>query len=158
MWLGIGVGSPLLGWWSDAIGSRKIPLVFSSAIGFVSFLILMQMPSLPLVVIGILIFLAGSACSGQVLSFAVVKENNMAVNHASAIGFNNMAVVIAGLIFQPLIGELIDYHSGVKSLQGVIQYSAADYHFGVNIIPFVYLAGMLISLFLIRETHCKQRR
>jgi MFS family permease len=154
MWLGIGLGSPLLGWWSDWIKSRKLPLVLTSLLGLLSFSAILLFPQLPVRVLGGLIFLAGVACSGQVLSFAVVKDNNKAANHAAAIGFNNMAVVIAGLIFQPLIGELIDYHAGARALE-VVQYTAQDYYFGIAVIPIVYAVGLLISLCLIKETKCE---
>ena len=106
MWIGLAIASPILGYLSTRLGNRKMPLVFSALLGVVVFTLVLLF-KLPTIYIAILIFLAGAACSGQALTFTLVKENN---NHnvvASAISLNNMAVVISGAIFQPLIGWLL---------------------------------------------------
>lgn len=155
MWVGIAIGSPLLGWWSDYIGQRKLPLALSALLGFISLSIVVFIPDLPFIAIAACLFLAGAACSGQALSFAVVRENNIPGTHAGAIGFNNMAVVIAGAFFQPLVGKLVQYHS-----QGLIEnnapvYSSHDYLFGISIIPLCFIAAYLLTVVFIRETYCK---
>lgn len=157
MWVGIGVGSPLLGWWSDFIGKRKLPLILVSTIGFASLSLVLLFPGAPLWIIGTLIFLSGAACSGQVLSFAVVRENNQRVNHAAAIGFNNMAVVISGAFFQPIVGKLIQMHWDGKLLNGMPVYSSGDYFAGMVVIPMAFAIGIVFSSFFINETHCQTK-
>lgn len=155
MWCGIGAGSPLLGWWSDKIGLRKLPLMVSSLTGFIALSLVVFVPNLPTVLVGLFVFLAGAACSGQVLSFAVVRENNQRINHAAAIGFNNMAVVISGALFQPLVGKLIHSSWSGVMVKGLPVYSAQDYTHGMLVVPMSYALGALICFFLIKETHCK---
>ena len=155
MWVGIAVGSPLLGWWSDYIGLRRLPLVLSAFIGFIGLSIVIFIPDLPFSVIATALFLAGTACSGQALSFAVVRENNTPGTHAAAIGFNNMAVVIAGALFQPLVGKLIQSHSMKTIEKGLPVYYPQDYLSGTSILPGCFLLGALIAFYFINETCCK---
>ncbi|MFN3234706.1 MAG: MFS transporter [Gammaproteobacteria bacterium] len=138
MWLGIAIASPLLGWFSDAIGSRRIPLAFSALIGIVAFFILDKGFDLSPVMIGLLVFLGGAACSGQALSFAVVRDNNPSHTMAAAIGFNNMAVVIAGAVFQPLVAYVI----GDQSI--------AHFEAGISIITGCFFVGLLLALFFLK--------
>lgn len=154
MWLGLALISPLLGFWSDLIGRRKLPLTLSASVGFIAFLFLLFGHHYSLWTLVILIFLCGAACSGQALSFAVVKDNSKSTL-ASAIGFNNMAVVISGAIFQPLTGKLIASHWNGTLNNGVPIYSMTDYRFAlVSILIGFFIAG-IVSLFLIKETFCK---
>lgn len=155
MWCGIGAFSPLLGWWSDRIGLRKLPLLISAVTGFMALSLVILLPGSATVWIAALVFLAGAACSGQVLSFAVVRENNHRRNHAAAIGFNNMAVVISGALFQPLVGKLIHSHWAGAIVEGIPVYSAQDYSSGIIIIPICYAVASLICLLFINETYCR---
>lgn len=157
MWCGIGVGSPLLGWWSDKIGLRKLPLLVSSLTGFIALSLVVLVPTLPTTLVAILVFLAGAACSGQVLSFAVVRENNQRVNHAAAIGFNNMAVVISGALFQPLVGKIIHSNWRGTMANGLPVYSPHDFTSGMLIVPVSYAVGALICLLFINETFCRSK-
>lgn len=139
MWLGIAIGSPITGFLSDFIKSRRIPLVTVAALGFLGFMVINAHLDIPLWMVGACLFAAGVACGGQVLSFAVVKDNNDDRNIAAAIGFNNMAVVIAGAIFQPLVGNFI-------SDQSVLHYQQ-----GMHIVTACYLVGAIIAFALIRS-------
>jgi MFS family permease len=156
LWLGIALGSPLIGWWSDRMGKRKLPLACAAALGLNTMAAILYCNQLPLWLISILLFLTGAACSGQALSFAMVKENNLPSNNAAAIGFNNMAVVIAGAIFQPMIGKLIQSHAPTQLGQQV-HYASYDFQFGLSILPFCFGLALFISLFFIRETLNKVR-
>lgn len=140
MWLGLAFASPFLGWISTRLNSRKGPLAISALIGGASFGLILFVP-LGAWALGILLFLSGAACSGQALSFTVVKENNSAKTAATAIAFNNMAVVISGALFQPLIGWVIS--SGANSTQ--------NYVYGLSMIFGAYLTAFLIAACLILD-------
>jgi MFS family permease len=150
LWLGIALGSPLLGWWSDKLGQRKFPLAFVAFLGMNSMACLVFFSHLSFWLLAILLLLTGAACSGQALSFALVKDNNVAANNATAIAFNNMAVVISGAIFQPLIGKLIQLHAPSTSHQ-TIAYLSADFQFGLSLLPLCFAIAFIIGLFCIRE-------
>lgn len=150
MWLGIAIGSPIIGFVSDAIRKRRVLLFCCALVGLVSFSCLLLIPHLALPAIASLLLVAGAACAGQALSFAVVRENNCDENLAAAIGFNNMAVVISGAVFQPLIGKLITWHNFSRDVSQY-HYQPSDYWLGLVIIIAAYAVATLTTLLLLRE-------
>ena len=102
MWFGLAIGSPLIGIISTMLNNRVLPLIVSSSIGITSFGLLLHF-HFSQTAVGVLLFFAGVACTGQVLCFALVKDNNDSSIRGTAIAFNNMAVVVSGAFFQPII-------------------------------------------------------
>lgn len=143
MWLGLAIFSPILGLISNKLNNRKLPLFASALIGTLAFAGILFF-HLPIFILISVLFVAGAACSGQALSFTVVKENNSVNNRATALAINNMAVVISGAIFQPLIGKLIDWchHLGTGHC----------YQTGLIAILICYFLAALIAL-LIRDSN-----
>ena len=155
IWIGIGLGSPFIGWWSDKIGRRCLPLTIASLLGIISVATVLYIPGLPSPLLFTLLFIFGLAASGQSLSFALVKDMNVTGVVGTAIGFNNMAVVAGGAIFQPLVGILLHMHWDGQLSNGVPVYSVTDYRSAMMVLPFCYLLGMFVSSRLIRETFCR---
>jgi MFS family permease len=148
MWLGLAVMSPFFGWLSTALNNRRFTLISSALLGFITFGLLYTLHLSPLLN-NILLFLAGGACAGQAISFSSVNENNPEAQRATAIGFNNMAVVISGAIFQPLIATLIEKHAHSSDFHTL---TAPDLQYGISIIWAAYFVATLVALFFIRET------
>ena len=148
MWIGIAVGSPVLGFISDYMGKRRLPLRLAALLGLICFNLLLLMPTANLIWLTLLLLGAGASCAGQALSFALIKDNNSAQTKAAAIGFNNMAVVLAGFIFQPLVGWLIENHAPNKTL-----ISGNDYHFGLIAIALCYGIGFVVTFFIKERKH-----
>ncbi len=147
MWLGLALASPLLGMLSTAMNNRVFPLYISALIGAISFGLILEF-HLSLILLGVLLFLAGAACSGQALSFTLVKENNPTSVKATAIAFNNMAVVISGAFFQPIIGKLIESgNEGVLALN-----NPAHFKQGLYLVLGAYVIAFFVAVGLIKET------
>lgn len=153
IWLGIGVGSPLLGWVSDRIESRRVALITSSILGLIATLILLYLPNLPYGWVYIVLFVLGLGAGGQTVSFAVVKENNPPELVGTASGFNNLSVLIGGALFQPLVGYLLQHSNAWRLVNGVHVYSLASYNVALLVMPLCFLASLLIATFLIKESH-----
>lgn len=156
IWLGIGIGSPLIGWWSQFLGRRCLPLSLVGLIGFAASLIVIYSAHLSFHILYLLLFLIGAASAGQSLAFGVVKDRNPTSIMGTAIGFNNMAVVAGGALFQPLVGFLLHWHSTGLIKNGVPIYNLADYRVALFLIPVCYLLAAVVSKFFIKETFCKQ--
>jgi MFS family permease len=149
MWLGLALASPVLGWWSTQMASRTRPLMVASFLGLVAFAVILLFPSAPISVVTVAVFLCGAACSGQALSFTVVKEINNPRQRGAAIAFNNMAVVISGAIFQPLLGKLLAVQcDGVASASHC---ASSPMRLSMLLILAVYLISWLIASFAIKE-------
>ncbi|MCP5506397.1 MAG: MFS transporter [Chlamydiales bacterium] len=158
MWIGIGLTSPFIGWLSDRLGRRKILLTLCPLIGLICSLILFYVPGINYESSFILLFGMGVAASGQILSFALVKDNNRSTVVGTAVGLNNMAVVAGGAIFQPFVGLILhQFWDGAKDGWGVPVYSVANYHLGLMVIPICFALGLFTSLFLVKETYCRPK-
>lgn len=158
IWIAIGLGCPLLGWWSDKVNRRKKPLKFAALLGILGLVPLLYIPHLPLVLVYVCLFLFGLAASGQSLAFGVVKDNNHTSVAGTAIGINNMATVAGGALFQPAIGFLIHLYwkGGALTPEGTPLYTANDFRKALVILPICYVIAFIIGRFFIKETYCQQ--
>ena len=157
VWIGLGLMSPLLGWLSDRIGKRCILLRICSCLGLIGAIFAIYVPGVPFWLTCIALFLIGLAASGQILTFALIKDNNRHSVIATAIGLNNMAVVIGGALFQPFVGYILDLYWNGEMWGHIPLYSVSNYHIGLVVVPLCFLIGIIVSSFLIRETYCRSR-
>lgn len=157
IWIGIGIGSPLLGWISDRIESRRIALIISSVLGLFATLMLLYVPSLSYGWSYIILFILGLGAGGQTVSFAVVKENNAPEYVGTASGFNNLSVLIGGAIFQPLVGYILQHTNSWRLVDGVHVYSVSGYQTALLVMPLCFLASLIISAFILKESHPAHR-
>ncbi|MFU8797343.1 MAG: MFS transporter [Gammaproteobacteria bacterium] len=155
IWLGIGLGSPFIGWWSDYLGRRRFPLIVVALIGFLSLGIIVYIPHIPFWLMFILLFCFGLAGSGQSLTFALVADTNRPEVVGTGMGFNNMAVVAGGMIFQPLIGVFLQWGWDGQTVEGVNLYTLHNYRMALWILPLCYLVAYIVSMKWIHETYCK---
>ncbi|CDZ79281.1 D-glucarate permease [Legionella massiliensis] len=153
IWLGIGVGSPLLGWLSDRCSSRRLALSISSVFGLVATLILLYVPNVPLIWMYLVLFLLGFGAGGQTVSFAVVKDNNPPELVGTASGFNNLSVLLGGAIFQPIVGVILHNSTGWKIMNDVPVYSVASYNKALFVMPCCYFLSLVIAMFVLKESH-----
>lgn len=153
IWIGIGIGSPLLGWLSDKIESRRIALIISAALGLFATLVLLYFPGLSYGWTPFILFVLGLGAGGQTVSFAVVKENNPPELVGTASGFNNLSVLIGGAIFQPLVGYILQHTNLWHLVNGVHVYSIPSYQIALMVMPICFLVSLLIASFVLKESH-----
>ena len=69
-------------------------------------------------------------CGTQALTFGLVRDNNPTHIAGTAMGFNNMAIVLGGAIFQPVVGVILDHEWRGTLLHGIRVYdtTAFDRH------------------------------
>ena len=152
IWIAIGVFCPLVGLFSEILGIRLFLLRLTSVIGIVSIILILLFPFMPDYLLWICLFCFGIAPTGSILSFAVVKDVNRD-NLGAAIGFNNMMVVLGGLLFQPLVGVLLESFGVSKIIASDAIYSHLSYQISLLVVPICFIAGLIISIFFIRETY-----
>lgn len=153
IWLGIGIGSPLLGWLSDRCSSRRLALIVSSVFGLVATLILLYLPDVSIGWMYVVLLMLGFGAGGQTVSFAVVKDNNPAHLVGTASGFNNLSVLLGGAIFQPLVGVILHHSAGSHLTRGLPVYTISSYQTALLVMPCCYLASLILALWLIKESY-----
>lgn len=137
---GMAAGSVGAGALSDRLGHRKFLLLAGSAITAAAYLAALYLPGLTLVPLAALLFLAGLFGGAQMLTFAMAKEGHPATVSGTIIAFVNMIGIGGALVFQPLVGAMIDAEGGSFGL-------------AMATIPACVLAAALLSLPLSEVRH-----
>lgn len=153
IFIGWAIGSPIFGWLSDTIGSRKLPMIFGSITSLIIMSVVLYYPGLSKLSLILLLCSFGICSSGFVLSFSIIRDINPKRYNATALGFMNMFNMLSGAIFQPIVGLILDlYWTGLR-MSGIRFYSTHAYHVAVFVIPLLIFISILFLPF-IRETHC----
>ena len=154
-WLGIGLGSPFVGWWSHRISRRKLPITLCFTVAVVASFMLLDASSLSPHVTLIALFLLGFSASIQSLSFGILKDVVPHEQFGFASGMNNMAAIAGGGLAQPIIGWLLWLSWNGQYSSGVPTYTLSNYQQSLYLLPAVAIAGIVVSL-LLKETRCQQ--
>ena len=152
MFLGAAIGSPIFAIFSDMIKSRKLPMLIGSLVTACLWALIILPSGLPLWLMYILFFAVGFAYTAKVLTFASICEIMPSNISGISIAFVNMIVMSTGIIFHPLIGNLIEWHWSGAISDGIPYYSYADFRFALFVIPISLVFSTLLIYFL-RETH-----
>jgi MFS family permease len=155
MFIGWGVGAPVLGWFSDRIGRRKLPFVAGLTLSATAMAGLAWAPGLPLWAVSVLCFLCGFGGAGQILGFAAVRELNPPAAAGAALGFVNALVTGAGALYQPLLGWLLDLAWTGEMAGGARVYGVGAYSTAFSVLVAGAVVGIACTL-LMRETWCRQ--
>ena len=118
---------------------------------------LIYVPDLPMEVFRLLLFLFGFGGAAMAISYAAGREHNADGATGAALGLINMAAVLGGAIFQPLVGLILDWLWAVSDGQmagGVRIYTLGMYRQALTALPIVCVLGIVACLF-VRETYCR---
>jgi MFS family permease len=149
------VGAPVNGWLSDAIKTRKLLLIIGGLLSLiVSSIIIFKPFVIATWVLFVLLFLFGIFSSVQIICFAISRENNHTKIAATSVAFTNLVIMLGGMIFQPLIGLLLDLNWDGTVQNGIRVYSGTSYQLALWVLPICILIGVILALVL-RETYGK---
>ena len=156
LWLGLAVGAPAFGFISDRIKRRKSVMIFCAALGIITTLAVIYWPGNSQQTFSLLFFALGLAGSGQAVSFALMSEHVATNLHATALGFNNAFMSFSSMVMIPLISLLIQFsiHGHVAS---GITYQQSDFTLGLLSLVGFHTVALLVGLFALKETYCRQQ-
>lgn len=162
LFLGFTIGAPLMGFISDKLKRRKLPMFLGASGATLVMVIILYMPGLTLRSLCVLMFSLGLLYSVQSIVFAVGREVSPKEAAGTAIAMTNMIVMIGAMFLQPLVGRLLDWSLASREsamLTNAVPvdkmeqlYVASDYQFALSIIPIGILIAAILTFFL-KETH-----
>jgi sugar phosphate permease len=157
--LGLIIGCPVAGFFSDSIKRRKLPLFIFTLLYICSWIALSFWPGgkLPSVVLPVLFFAMGFFASGFIIVWACSKEVNTPRMSGSAMGLANMGGFLGAAVMQPLMGWALDHKWNGAIEDGARIYSLDSYRFAF-IIATVILILTSASIFFLKETHATNIR
>jgi len=152
------ISGPSIGALSDKIRRRRMPLLISATMATILLGIIFYVPNLSLSVLYVLFFFVGIFCGAHPLCFALGKENCSHEISGTAVAVTNTLIMLGGMIFQPVVGILLDNHSfGAVLHNGIQTYSASDYNYALSIVPIGLTIAIILTFFL-EETYCESKQ
>jgi MFS family permease len=148
LWLGLAFGSAIVPHWSDVVRKRKMPIVITTAIQLVTFLVLLHTSGLGATALMALCFIFGFCNASHMLSFSasadVVRPDQ--IGTAASI-VNGIMFIVGGILMSRpgvRIGWGLDAGLETKSLE-LAQYAALP-------ITIALVLALVIS-FVMKETY-----
>lgn len=154
IFIGLAIGCPIAGWISDRIGLRRPVMLAAAVLSLVFMSCALYIPHLSITSLFILLLLYGLANSGFATSYALAGEINLRKVAGTSLGFANMASVIVGACFQPIIGWFLVLQWHGEMFQGAPIYSPEAFRNAMMALP-ICLAIGVITTFFVKETHCR---
>jgi len=154
LFLGAIIGGPVIGWCSDKIGLRILPMKLCACAAVLVFLVVLYVP-ISIATMAVLFFLLGFFTASQVISYALVAESSPLVMTATAVSTVSILTQGGYILYQNLFSKLLMWHGEMQMNNGVPVYSLGDYQIAAIIFPL----GLVIALWAamkLKETHCHQ--
>jgi MFS family permease len=153
MFIGWGVGGPIVGFLSDRMRRRKPMMIMSSIFGCVLVSIIIYSHGMSLTLLYVLMFIVGFTNTGLAVSYALASEVCERRIAGTSVAFANMASIVIGMVLEPAIGRMLDMRGGTL-IDGVYHYATSDYRVAFVILPFCCILSLIFALF-VKETHCR---
>ena len=151
--VGLVIGCPTIGYLSDRIGKRKLPLLTSSLMYALCWIALLAWPGgkPAAFIIPFLLFAMGFFASGFILLWGCAKEVNPTELSGCAIGLANMGGFFGAAVVQPLFGWALDKKWQGLVEQGVRIYPLEAWRFAF-LLALVILISTTLTGFFIKES------
>lgn len=157
LFIGWAIGAPLSGYLSDKFNNRILPLLIGSIFSLLFISIVLYVPNISQTSLSILILLYGIFSSTEILVFILAKESITKTLPGTIFAITNMIVTLGGVIFQPLVGKLLDLCSGNVTINGIHTYSIKDYQIALSILPIGLILTVFV-IFILQRTSAKSRQ
>lgn len=146
IFLGLGLGSPIIGIISGYLDDRRNIMFYSTLLSCVSISLVLYCLWLPLWLVGVLLFTFGFALGGYLLAFVLGKELNSLNVTATVVGMINIGDALLTGITEPAIGKLLDMSWDGKIINGIHYFSLHSYQLALTILPLYMVTGSVLLL------------
>lgn len=154
IFIGTLIGSPVMGWISDQIKRRRMPMVLGAIFTCLTMIVILYNRHLSYSELMTGFFLLGLLSGSQVITFAVVMEVNPRHVTASSESLSATIIMSCGAIFQPLFGYIMHEYWDGKISNGIPVYNLASFHHAMLILPIAFAVSIVMAM-LIKETFCQ---
>ncbi|MBP9753172.1 MAG: MFS transporter [Proteobacteria bacterium] len=158
IFLGFAFGSLLSSFFADYFKSHVKVMKLSAILSLFGFVVAFWIHIPFNVMLGVL-FITGVFAGAQVLYFTVASINSPRHAAATTIGFTNAFVMVSGLIFQPLLGKILDFFwDGSLKAEGIPNYSVVTYQYALSSVLLVASFLAFVLMFFVKETYKKTKQ
>lgn len=148
VFLGWALGAPIAGYLSDRTGRRVLPLVAGSILALICISLVLYKPGLSYTSLNVLLFLYGVFSGAEIIVFIMAKECTGAKLSGTVFAATNMIVTLGGVVFQPLVGKLLDTFGDSGIVAGEHIYTVVDYQVALSVLPLSLLLVTILAFFI----------
>ena len=152
---GCAVAAPFVGWWSERIKQRRLPLTMGAVVATVLMTCVLYMPGISKEMMYVLLFCYGMATSVYILTFAISRDLSPPSLSGTAFAITNMLIALSG-VSVILIGVMIESAWQGADKIGLHSYGINAFQIAFMIFPIALFIAVLLTFFL-DETYCRRR-
>jgi MFS family permease len=149
VFVGVGIGSPLIGLLSDYVGERRNVMILNTLLGGIAISLILYCHPMPIWLLTLLLFFFGFTLGSFMLVFTIGKELNPHFLTGTVIAMINTSEPILNGITEPAIGKLLDLTWDGTIQNGVHIFALKHYQIALSILP-IYLFVAALLLFGVR--------
>ncbi len=153
LFVGTIIGSPVVGWISDFMRSRKVPMIVGAIFSLLLILALIYVPDLSLFSLIIIFFGVGFFTSTQIISYPLIAESNPLSLTATAEGMASV-LIMAGGYTQVFFAYLMQRQWHSIYVHGIPVYTLSEYRLALSIMPIAFIIALVFA-FIVKDTRCK---
>jgi MFS family permease len=145
VFIGLGIGSPVIGMLSARVGNRRNIMFYCTLIACLAISLVLYVHPMPVWLMATLLFTFGFALGAFVLVFTIGKELNSLHLTATVIAMINASDAVLDAITEPGIGKLLDLGWDGKIVNNAHYFSLQSYHYALLILPiYLFVAAVLL--------------
>lgn len=152
VFIGLGLGSPILGILSDYLGDRRHVMFYCTLISCAAVSLVLYWNTMPTWLLISLLFIFGFSLGAFMITFAMGKEINNPALTATVLAMINASDGILTGITEPGIGKLLDLTWDGTLVNGVRHFSLSTYHMALSILPIYLFIGTMLLLWVRDES------
>ncbi|GAB4393946.1 MAG: MFS transporter [Gammaproteobacteria bacterium] len=148
VYVGLIIGSPIVGWLSDKVKQRKLIMISGALLSVLIVLPLVFTKVQTFYWLVLLFLLLGIASSSQNLSYALVTELNPPCLTGTALAWVSIIIMGSGMLLQPLFGWVVQQNWHVFFYQKLFD----NFHIGFLLLPIGFMISAILA-YSIHETY-----
>jgi len=154
LFVGMIIGAPIVGWVSDKLQRRCLPMIISSSLLLIFTLLIMFDNHLSTSHLDFAFLIIGLLSSGQSIGYPTLAESNPPAIISMAMSIVAILLNLVSFFVQPLFGWLMHLSWNGAMQNNTPIYTAHDFALAMWLLPIACLISIIIA-FVTRETHAK---
>jgi MFS family permease len=146
IFIGTMIGSPICGWISDRLKSRKIAMIGGAVLSLAVMLAIMFPPSTSAGMFYALFLLLGILTAAQSIGYPVIGESNEDKVLGMANGLSCFVLMGIAAIAQPLFGQLVALFGGGQGASD--EQLQAAFQTAIWVMPIAFIAAIICAVLL----------
>lgn len=142
--IGVGVGSPMLGWLLGVSKYREKFLAIMSFLACLSISLIIYVPNLNWYVLLLSCIILGAAAGGSLICFIIAVELAPSGAESTSVGFTNTLSMCTAPILQPIIGYTFNWLAPSADTDAI--YSVHNFRIALSILPILFFLSIFIAL------------